>query len=140
MSETPWTPGPWEINWFNCTANASDVAYARTKGDTQLQVGHTFWCVARSIGPITIDSNHWSGDHLDVSEADARLIAAAPEMAEALEAFAVAADWEWDQTVWKRVPPEEARILWSEQAKQGITLADLMKARALLSRIRGDMA
>jgi hypothetical protein len=84
MSKQAWTLGPWEINWFNCTANVSDVAYARSKGDAQLQVGHTFWRVARSIGPITIDSNHWSGDYLNVSEADARLIQHAPEMAEVL--------------------------------------------------------
>ena len=142
MSETPWTPGPWEINWFNCTANASDVAYARTKGDTQLQVGHTFWCVARSIGPITIDSNHWSGDHLDVSEADARLIAAAPEMAEALECLAaMAAHFPTVKTYGNRVRSGAFySVSVMHLGEAAITVEDLHRAAALLSRIRGDMA
>jgi hypothetical protein len=74
------------------------------------------------------------------AEANARLIAEAPAMAEALKVFAAAAVWDWDETIWRNVAPEEARILWSEQAKQGITRADLIKARALLARIRGDVA
>jgi hypothetical protein len=63
------------------------VAYARSKGRTKLKVGDPLWRVPRSIGPISIDRNHWAGDHLDVSEADARLIAETPAMAEAIERF-----------------------------------------------------
>lgn len=80
MSKTAWTPGPWETDWFSCTADASDVAYERSKGRTKLKVGDPLWRVPRSIGPISIDS-------LDVSEADARLIAEAPAMAELLMRF-----------------------------------------------------
>lgn len=87
MSKTVWTPGPWKTDWFSCTADASDVAYARSKGRTKLKVGDPLWRVPRSIGPISIDSNHWAGGHLDVSEADARLIAETPAMAEMLMRF-----------------------------------------------------
>ncbi len=80
MSKTAWTPGPWKIDWFSFTADASDVAYERSEGRTKLKVGDPLWRVPRSIGPINIDS-------LDVSEADARLIAEAPAMAELLMRF-----------------------------------------------------
>lgn len=80
----------------------------------------------------------WEENGAEEAKANALLIQHAPEMAEALEVFAAAADWDWDETIWRNVAPDEARILWSEQAKQGITRADLMKASTLLARIRGD--
>lgn len=61
MSNT--TPGPWEIEWYVCR-----------EGEKEL------WRVPQYIGPIGVEHNHWAGYHLDVSEDDARLIAAAPDM------------------------------------------------------------
>jgi hypothetical protein len=69
-----YTPGPWEIDWYIQYSDGGSVA----------------WRVPRSIGPISADHNHWAGPCVDcgedeVGEANARLIAAAPELAEALK-------------------------------------------------------
>lgn len=50
----------------------------------------------------------------------------------ALKPFAGAADWLWDETIWRGVDPAEAKVLWSEQAKQGITRGHFNAARAAL--------
>ena len=63
-----YTPGPWEIDWVECKT-----------GD------EVHWKVPTTIGPISPDHNHWSGPYLDVEEADAYLIAAAPDLLEALQ-------------------------------------------------------
>lgn len=81
---TEYTKGPWSIDWYVCTADANDVAYANEKGK-RLSIGDELWRMARSIGPVSVDNNHWAGWHLDVSEEDARLISAAPDMLELLE-------------------------------------------------------
>ena len=69
-----YTPGPWNVDWY--------IQYS--------DGGSEVWRVPRSIGPISADHNHWSGPHLDCGEneegeANARLIAAAPELVEALK-------------------------------------------------------
>jgi hypothetical protein len=64
-----YTKGPWVIDWYGCTSGN----------------GKTHWRVPRSIGPISPDHDHWSGPYLDVEEPDAYLIAAAPDLLEALE-------------------------------------------------------
>ena len=119
MSKTAWTPGPWKIDWFSFTADASDVSYERSEGRTKLKVGDPLWRVPRSIGPISIDRNHWAGGHLDVSEADARLIAEAPAMAEAIERF-IPALW----------------LLATSGNADAIAMHD--EARAILARINGE--
>lgn len=65
------TPGPWEIDWYICR-----------EGNEEL------WRVPRSIGPAHVDHNHWAGKHIAVDEANARLIAAAPDLLFQLQAAA----------------------------------------------------
>lgn len=128
MSKTAWTPGPWKTDWFSCTADASDVAYAHSKGRTKLKVGDPLWRVPRSIGPISIDSNHWAGDHLNVSEADACLIAEAPAMAEALDLTAAAMDALHPSAAGDMSDGDYAR-LWNATREQ---------LNAILARINGE--
>jgi hypothetical protein len=74
------TPGPWEIDWYICR-----------EGDEEL------WRVPRSIGPAMVDHNHWARDHINVDKADAYLIAAAPELLEALKGVLRVADRATDE-------------------------------------------
>ena len=69
------TPGPWQIDWYICR-----------------EKGKELWRVPRSIGPACADHDHWAGNHIAVDAPDARLIAAAPELLEALQELMVAAD------------------------------------------------
>ena len=62
------TPGPWQIDWYICR-----------------EKGKELWRVPRSIGPACADHDHWAGNHITVDAADAHLIAAAPELLEALQ-------------------------------------------------------
>jgi len=107
----------WEITWFTCRADANDVKHEATRklkrGEQRrdLKVGDALWRVAKSIGPISPDHCHWAGWHLGVDEDEARLIAAVPELVEALRKALTLRDEFWE--------PE---------------------ARALLARIEGDPA
>ena len=62
------TPGPWQIDWYICR-----------------EKGKELWRVPRSIGPACADHDHWAGNHITVDAADAHLIAAAPDLLEALQ-------------------------------------------------------
>lgn len=73
------TGGEWVIDWFRCTADKADVDFAKKDGQA-LKIGDILWSVPRSIGPISIDHNHWAGDHLDITEPDARRIARLPAL------------------------------------------------------------
>lgn len=68
MSDTPWTPGPWEV---------SDIGdYADFDGRSIVVIGDD----------RRVCATHAGGDDPE-GTANARLIAAAPELAEALQMF-----------------------------------------------------
>lgn len=70
------TPGPWEIDWYICR-----------EGEKEL------WRVPRSIGPAYTDHNHWAGSYITADKADAHLIAAAPDLLEALKSLVKVTSW-----------------------------------------------
>ena len=87
---TQHTPGPWEIHWYHCRMDASDVEHAKANGNLSAKVGDVLWRAPRSIGPCEIDHSHWGGNLLTVEDADAYLIAAAPELLAALKGVLLA--------------------------------------------------
>lgn len=97
MSGTPWTPGPWLARHRSPGASSKVAA---------MRVWTENWVKVASIT-----------DTGATTQANARLIQHAPEMADALEAFVMAAD----------LPGDHCEV---QQAA--------IVARALLARIRGD--
>lgn len=79
------TLGPWEIHWYHCRMDQSDVEHAKANGNLSAKVGDVLWRAPRSIGPCGSEHSHWGGDLLTVEEADAHLIAAAPCLLKALQ-------------------------------------------------------
>ena len=73
------TDTDWKIEWATVYANAKDVAYAKKEG-TNLSIGDVLWRRARTVGPLTIEHNHWTGWVLDCDEADVLLAASAPRL------------------------------------------------------------
>jgi len=76
---------PWEITWYICRADFSDVKYNQHSGRAGIQIGDELWRVSHSIGPLSTGHDHWSGTHIDASEEDVRLVAATPVMLAALQ-------------------------------------------------------
>lgn len=95
---TEHTSGLWEITWYECRADAEDVAAGTAK-----KVGDLLWRVPKQIGPLSVDKNHWAGEHLDVSEADARLISASALLLQSLQEILPLAElWVREHGPWVR--------------------------------------
>lgn len=79
-------PRPWTVDWYVCRAGREDV-----KAGSATRVGAPLWRVARAIGPISPDHNHWAGHHV-ADEKVAELVEAAhaalPALMEAAELLA----------------------------------------------------
>ena len=94
-----YTKGPWEIEKFVCRMDRSDVAHWRENGKPNAKVGDELWWVARSIGPVSVSNNHWAGDYLELSPEDICLIAAAPDLLEALKNVIRGVPDTWDGVI-----------------------------------------
>lgn len=105
------TAGPWEV--------ATDY-----DGETYIKAGDE----------AVVDARWEGGSHtsLGVSDADARLIVAAPDMYEALEVFARHAS-AGDQR-----PKDDA--VWAGQDGLAITYGDFRRAAKALAKARGEAA
>lgn len=77
MTTATHTPGPWHRAAYRDSQQLSLTVYADTPNGT--------WEVAKAIG--------WGGDGEDQAGANARLIAAAPELLEALQSICDGACW-----------------------------------------------
>lgn len=113
MSETPWTPGPWEAR---ASFRGIDTVIELPSSAPPINCGrHYTRVVAKLDGG---DSSEWT--------ANARLIASAPEMAELLEDA--------------RKAICVLRSILDTARLSGVDVADglLADVDALLSRIKGD--
>lgn len=73
MSEPRWTPGPWENSW--------------NRPDTEDNVSGTFgeeWGIRAADGKVVVGTVWYDGMHLLMRQEDGDLIAAAPDLYEAL--------------------------------------------------------
>jgi len=67
----------WPIEWFRCMADDDDVLFAKKEGRI-IKFGSELWRVPRSIGPISIDHDHWSKLHLTLTAQQAVIISNLP--------------------------------------------------------------
>lgn len=82
-------------------------------------------------------TNTDDGQHLVENEANATLIAAAPDMEEALAPFAALASQDfWDQTAWASELDEP--VLYFGGDHPSITRRDFIRASAALRKARGE--
>ena len=126
---TPWTPGPWEW-WTSNSFRRLSSAVTRRDGDVLCAV------VQRSDGhpDVLLRNGGWDGP-------DGRLIAAAPELAKALEMLEDAASC--IVATFERIPedyPERRAIHTHEGHTEAYLREQIDAARALLARIKGEDA
>lgn len=80
---------PWTAEWYECIADASDVAHAKKHGGDR-HVGDVLWRAPTRIGPFYIEHSHWGGylftcDKPSETEEHTALMLAAPDLLAALE-------------------------------------------------------
>jgi hypothetical protein len=123
MADTPWTPGP----WFYRPEKNDDWGWVRG-GDS----GHLVACARAGRTLHENDLADFRTRKADPYEANARLIAAAPEMAEVLEELAsdLEAEINARYAYRDRYPTEQKA--WERD------LEPVHRARALLARIKGE--
>jgi hypothetical protein len=126
------TPGPWEITWHHCRANADDVRHEQTRklrrGESRrdLAPGDVLWRQATAIGPVFPDHCHWAGSHISCNEADAELISLLPAIAAEFVTGCASRDEEWRSVL------ETMRPVWAECPDAYITATALAQLWALL--------
>ncbi len=89
MSGAQHTPGPWEAHWDS--------------GDKEIEI------VSISEGIVTAQVDYDDAEH-DIAEADARLIAAAPCLLEALTEAVNLSEELAERAGWERVPEASAML------------------------------
>ncbi len=132
----PWTPGPWRAERapFNPNQWAVQSQFLHVNGLTAWHV------VATVFGADKAEEASTGGAcHSEQADPTARLIAAAPEMAEALELLEDAASC--IVATFERIPenyPESRAIHTHEGHTEDYLIAQIKSVRALLARIRGE--
>ena len=111
MSEPRWTPGPWEAD---CPDDAQEWNINAPNGEPRLQ--YASWTGLA----IVYGSEDWPGDGAAIGRANAHLIAAAPDLYEALEALVTVST-----TPDERQRPNQWNDAWAA-------------ARAALRKARGE--
>lgn len=127
MSKTPWTPGPWRVD-------------PRYPGDVQT-VDSRFEICTPWYAEMAARTCFPQGEPIsqETAKANARLIAAAPEMAEVLECLAnMARHFPNIPTYGNRPRTGNIYTVADGQGEASITVEDLHRAAALLARIRGE--
>ena len=121
----PWTPGPWHAGHMcDDTHPCTCTGILAERGP----LGGVANIVVDNGKPISAGGN--DGPDIATAKANARLIAAAPEMAEVLQELADDLQAELQERY--GVPPHPANV-----AKFGRDMEPVRKARAILARIRG---
>lgn len=119
-SESKHTPGPWTIFTDLPEEHDGYIDHGgyRINADGVEQLAYV-WERSARVNPSTGEQDSSLPFGAEEAQANARLIAAAPELLEALEAIVA----RWDTPAWKETEPT----------------ADVMNAaRSLISRVRGE--
>lgn len=110
----------WDINWYICRADASDVEYARGKQepDLDLQVGDELWRVPQGIGPLTVEHSHWAGRYIEGTEKQLRVAAAAPAMLALLRSIVAERDEAWSGINFAPIDSAASFLIGMEDIKE----------------------
>jgi hypothetical protein len=111
---------PWEIEWYVCRADQSDVdsiiagnKRAKVKKPVP-NVGDEFWRVAKTIGPLFAENDHWAGWHISGDIQDVVAASLTPDTMALLERI-IRADF--------NCAPHQMFMAAQEEAKKILALA-----------------